>query len=63
MILVGKIEIFKLHGNGKLPLAVLSYGTMLGQARAKVNGATRSACAVIASDAILLTIEKGLRPF
>jgi hypothetical protein len=59
MTLVGKIEIFKLHGNGKLPLTVLPSGTMLGHARAKVNGATRSACAVIASDAILLTVGKG----
>ncbi|KAJ3303215.1 hypothetical protein HDV03_004124 [Kappamyces sp. JEL0829] len=58
-IVVGKLDIFKLHGNGKLPLLTLQGGHMLGHARAKIDGATRSACAVAATDVVLLRVDKG----
>lgn len=38
---------------------MMNSGSMIGQARAKVEGATRTACAVMARDCVLLAVDKG----
>jgi hypothetical protein len=59
MILVGKVEFFKLNKDSKLPLCVFQAGAMFGHARIKVAGATRTAVAVTASETWMLTIDRG----
>ena len=59
MILVGKVEFFKLNGEAKLPLCIFQAGSMFGHARIKVAGATRTACAATASETWMLTVDRG----
>lgn len=57
-LIFGQIDVFKINKGSKLKLAVMKPGAIFGHARIKVDGATRSACATLLQDSVILTIDR-----